>query len=285
MVAIRLLALAATSVCLSSRAASFFADEIVSYNSGTGFAPFFTHPEAALGEPSRIDPGGEATDPFDPPYGTNQIVSIGAGGSLVVRFQTPILNHSLNRHGLDFTIFGDTGFIITNEFDFRTFTWIGTPATDGTLFAQSTGATRVSVSRDGAHYYVLDPSLAPAVDNFPPSDGAGDFLLPLAPELALADFAGATLEDIRVLYDGSAGGASYDISWALDNVGRPVFLPEIHFIRVDVLTGKAEIDAFAVVDRTRGRDPLAPDAEDPSITGRDTTGSSDIRAKQPNSSL
>src|SRR5216684_3195479 len=186
---VHLLALAAASFVFTSPA-SPFADEIISYDPGVGFASRFTNPDAALGEPSRINPYGDPTDPFDPPYGTNQIVSIGAGGSLVVEFQTPILNHPNNLYGFDFIIFGNAFFTVTN--------WIGTPATDGSLFTQS---------------------------------------------------AGATLDDIRALYNGSGGGAAYDISWAEDANENSVFLPEINFIRVDVLSGKAEIDAFAAVVR------------------------------------
>src|SRR6266852_2534270 len=212
-----LLALAAASFVFTAPA-SPFADEIISYDPGVGYAPRFTNPMAALGEPSRVNPFGEPTDPFDPPYGTNQIVSIGSGGHLVVRFHTPILNHPRSLHGLDFTIFGNAGFIITNDFDLTTYNWIGTPATDGSLFGDSTGETRVSVSHDGRHFYELNPLLAPAVDSFPPTDGNGDFHIPLAPNLSQADFAGATLADIRSLYQGSAGGASYDISWAQDAV-------------------------------------------------------------------
>jgi hypothetical protein len=258
MLKIRLLVLAAASLVLNSHAASHFADNLVSYEPGAGFAPRFIHPEAALGEPSRVNPFSDATDPFNPPYGTNQIVSIGAGGSLVVRFHTPVLNQPNNVHALDFTVFGGAGFIITNEFDFTVFEWIGTPATDGSLFAQSTGETRVSVSRDGVNFYVLDPARAPAVDHFPPTDGAGDFHVPLVPGLAADDFAGATMEDIRAIYSSSAGGASYDISWAQDAAGNRVFLPAIQFVRVEVLSGKAEIDGFAVVGRGPALGELRP---------------------------
>jgi hypothetical protein len=241
--------LALSGVVLTSQAAAFYAARIVGYDPGIGHAPNFTHPEAALGEPSRVNPFGEATDPFNPPYGTNQIVSIGAGGSLTVRFHRPILNHPRNLGRLDFAIFGNSGFIITNEFDLSTFTWIGTPATDGSLFGQNTGDVRVSVSHDGKRFYTLDSELAPSVDSFPPTDGAGHFGLPLDPRLAAEDFAGATLDGIRSLYNGSGGGASYDISWARDDKGRRVFLPFIRFIRVEVLSGKVEIDGFATVER------------------------------------
>ena len=250
----RLLALALASVVFTSISSygSPFADAVVSYNPGAGYAPRFTNPLAALGEPSRTNPFGEATDPFDPPYGTNQIVSIGAGGHLVVRFHTPILNHPRNLRGLDFIIFGNTGFIITNDFDLTTYNWIGDPATDGSLFGNSMGETRVSVSPDGANFFQLDPALAPPVDSFPPTDGGGNFHVPLAPDVTQADFAGATLDEIRALYRGSGGGAGYDISWARDGRGHRVHLTEIRFIRIDVLSGRAEIDGFAAVARRTG---------------------------------
>ena len=228
---------------------SEFADAVVSYDPGIGYVAGFTNAEASLGEPSQINPFGEPTDPFDPPYGKQQIVSIGAGGSLTVFFHTPILNHPNNIYGLDFTIFGNCGFIITNDFDLTTYDWIGIPATDGSLFAQNTGLTRVLVNRDGVNFYVLNPNFARPVDNLFPTDGAGDFHIPVAPNVTQEDFAGASLEDIRAIYNGSAGGASFDISSAVDEQGQPVFLPEINFARIEVLSGKAEVDGFASVAR------------------------------------
>ena len=242
--------------CVLRGRGSEFADAVVSYDPGIGYVIGFTNAEACLGEPSRINPFGEPTDPFDPPYGKQQIVSIGAGGSLTVYFETPLLNHPNNLYGLDFTIFGNCGFIITNDFDLTTYDWIGTPATDGSLFAQNTGLTRVWVSRDGLNYFVLNPNIAPQVDNLFPTDGAGDFHIPVTPNITQQDFAGLTLEEIRTVYQGSAGGASFDISWALDQTGQPVFLPEISFVRIEVLSGKAEVDGLTAVarnGRARGR--------------------------------
>ena len=243
-----LLALALASALLTARATDF-ADRVVSYEPGAGTSPRFQNPAAALGAPSQINPFGEATDPFNPPYGTNQIVSVGTGGFLVLQFHTPILNHPNNLHGYDFILFGNCGFIITNEFDPATFDWIGTPATDGSLFGANDGETRVSASRDGIDFFTLQPTLAGVVDGPFPPDGAGDPHRPPLPGLLLSDFPGATLEDIRTLYNGSAGGTPYDIGWAVDSLGRSVFLPEINFIRIDVLSGKSEIDAVASVSR------------------------------------
>ena len=195
MLKVRLSVLALASVVVTSHAGDFgFADSVVSYEPGVGYVMQYTNPAVALGKPSTVNPYGENTDVFDPPYGTNQIVSIGAGGSLTVKFETPILNHPHNRFGIDFIIFGNTGFIITNDFDFTTYNWIGTPATDGSIFGNNPGETRVSVSHDGRTFYVLNPAIAPTVDGLYPTDGSGDFHTPVDPTLTQADFSGLTLE-------------------------------------------------------------------------------------------
>jgi hypothetical protein len=67
------------------------------------------------------------------------------------------------------------------------------------------------------------------------------------PGLAAEHFAGATLEDIRALYQNSGGGTGYDIDWAED--GKKSDLPWIRYVRVEVLSGKAEIDGFVAVER------------------------------------
>jgi len=249
MLKIQLWVLALASSLFSLTAQAQYAEAVVSYVPGTGFSPGFTNPAAALGEPSRITPGafGGPVDPFDPPYLASQLVSIGAGGSLTVKFSRPVLNHPRNRFGVDFIIFGNAGFMITNAFDPNTFDWIGTPATGGSLFGNNAGASRVSVSRDGVAFFQLNSSLTPPVDALLPTDGSGDFHVPADPSLTQADFAGLTLEGIRALYYGSGGGAGYDISSAQDAQGLTVMLPEINFVRVEILSGKAEVDGFAAV--------------------------------------
>jgi hypothetical protein len=238
--------LAFAGLVVISRAADGFADAVVSYNPGTGYVAGYTNVAAVLGQPSTNNPYGEATDVFDPPYGTDQVLSIGAGGSLTVNFKTPIRSNPRNPYGIDFIIFGNTGFIITNAYDIN-YNWIGTPATDGSTFGENDGATRVSVSLDGRHFYMLNPALAPTVDGLYPTDGSGDFHTPVNPALTPADFSGLTGDEIKVLYNGSGGGTGYNLAWAQDTKGHRVWLPEVRYIRIDVLSGHSEVDAFSAV--------------------------------------
>ncbi len=236
---------------LSSVPAAFgqFATQVVRYQPGTGYATEFgtglgyTLADAALGEPSRSTPGdfGGPVDPFAPPYLREQIVSIGQGGVLDVRFDQPIAHDPTHPKGIDFSIFGSTGFVIVNG------DYTGGGTTDGSRFGDNGATTRVSVSADGVQYYRLDPALAPRVEGGLPTDGSGDFTRAVDPTLKLSDFAGLGLPGIRGLYAGGAGGAGYDLSWARDGSGNPVALGAASYVRIEVVAGRAEIDGLAAV--------------------------------------
>ena len=243
-----LLGLAALPGASETRATQFVA-EVVSYKSGVGFATDwstgagYTNKDAIVGPPARETPGkwGGPITPFSPPYLIGQILSIGEGGEVTLKFGKPIRDESINPFGLDFLVFGGSGFTITNG-DFG-----GGGITDGTLFGQADGETRVSVSADGDAWFVLDPKRAPAFDAYHPTDGSGDFGLPVNPALAKGDFAAGGLAMFTELYDGSGGGTGYDLGWAVDAAGKAVALGQVRFVRLEVLSGKAEIDAVSDV--------------------------------------
>ena len=243
-----LLGLAALPGASETRATQFAA-EVVSYKSGVGFATDwstgagYTNKDAIVGSPARETPGkwGGPITPFSPPYLLAQILSIGEGGEVTLKFGKPIRDESINPFGLDFLVFGGAGFTITNG-DFG-----GGGITDGTLFGQDDGETRVSVSADGDAWFVLDPKRAPAFDAYHPTDGSGDFGLPVNPALDKGDFAAGGLAKFTELYDGSGGGTGYDLGWAVDAAGKPVALAQVRFVRLEVLSGKAEIDAVSDV--------------------------------------
>jgi hypothetical protein len=212
-----------------------FASGVVSYNPGSGFSPNFTNSSAALGAPAS----GSGITPFAPPFSTTQIVSIGAGGSLTLRFSTPIINNPVNPYGIDMMIFGNSFFVVTSG--------SGSSAlTSGAIFT-STVSTRVEASADGSTWFTLDPNFAPNVGTLFPTDGTGNPLLPVNPALTGADFNGLNLSGIRAMYGGSAGGAGFDLSWARDGDGNPVDLQSASFLRIDVLSGRTQIDAISIV--------------------------------------
>src|ERR1700733_5176836 len=224
-----------------------FADSVVSYTEGNGVISGYNDPTAALGGPTIYN-GYQNTDQFNPPYQSSDIVGIGTGGSLTLQFNTPIQNNPGNPFGLDFIIFGHAGFSITNAYD-SDFNPIGTPATDGSLFTGGTSDVRVSVSADGTTFYTLNPALTPQVDGLYPTYAGGNPFLPVNPSLTASDFSGLDLAQIEALYNGSAGGAGFDIAWAINGSNQSVSLPSISYIRLDVLDDgtPAYIDAISLV--------------------------------------
>lgn len=235
-----LLAIASLSLSLVAHAVPY-ADSVVSYTSGTGTSAGYNNPNSALGSPTRTYTDSFGTwgvDPFSSAYQGSELVSIGAGGSLTVGFSTPILNNAANPYGLDFIIFGNS-FLQAPGPNYDT--------ADGQIGGNNAGTTEVFVSANGTQFYRLNPSLAPVVDGFSPTDGAGDFTKPLNPSLTPASFNGLQLPGIRSIYNGSGGGTAYDLAWAQDINGNTVLLPSVSFIRVNVLTGVSEIDGFSTV--------------------------------------
>jgi hypothetical protein len=234
----------ASALSLVQTGSAQFATSVGSYNAGTGTSASYQDPTRALGAPTTFI-GYQDADPFNSPYDAAHLVSVGAGGSITLAFSQPILN-TAHAFGLDFNIFGNAGFIITNSTD-ENWNYIGTPATDGGLFGSNSGATRVSVSTDNVNYFTLNPLFAQTVDSYFPSDAAGDFRLPLNPAWTGSLFAGLDLAGVRALYAGSGGGMGYDISWAQDGLGNSVALGSISYVRIEVLSGKSEIDAVVAV--------------------------------------
>ena len=224
-------------VVLTTTAQAQFADAVASYAPGSGISTNYQHVNAALGAPTTFI-GYQNTDPFNPPYATNHLVGLGAGGSLTLSFDTPIQNNPANAYGLDFIIFGHAGFIDVD--------WPN-GVSNGSLFTGGTASVRVSVSADGSAFYRLNSVYTPLVDALFPTDSAGSPFIPVDPSLTSADFAGKNMAQIRSLYNGSAGGAGFDIGWALDESSQCVNLSSINFVRLEGLSGSAFVDAVSAV--------------------------------------
>jgi hypothetical protein len=214
------------------RAQDSFADSVVSYVSGTGISSTYKNSASALGAPVS---GSDGTIPYGilyPAYKNTQIVGIGTGGELTLGFDTPITNDPADHaFGLDFTIFGNDFFALGS----------GSKVTG---LYDHTGLT-VWVSPDNTNYYEL---IAPyGADDGLPEEGDGNPLLPVDPSLTLASFDGLTKAQVLSAYAGSAGGASYSISWAVDSNGDPVDLSSISYIKIEGSGGSGYVDAVARV--------------------------------------
>lgn len=229
-----------------------WADRIVGYVPGTMPVPGYTNPQTAIGSPERFTgelagfPG--VVSMFSPPFGTDELVSIGEGGSLTVEFFEPVTNDPTNPFGVDLIVFGNGGFVDVNFPNGR----IGAPPTTFGF-----DAMRVSVSADGARFVELPGEFTegffPAqgyLDSGPfdpvPGRMPTDFTRPVDSAHSLNSFSGLTLAEALLLYDGSGGGTPIDIA-----AGG---LSSIRFVRIDVFDDgnpmtdlNVEIDALATV--------------------------------------
>lgn len=230
-----------------------FASEAVDYSPGTTANPDYASPQAALGEPSRYIPDTSwpsVVSIFNPPWLTTQIVSIGQGGSLTVRFDKAITDDAGHQFGVDVIVFGNCFFVDTA---YPT----GQIASTASLY--SVGAGRIEVSENGVDFYEVPNVLADGLfptqgyNDVGPQDGLPgqsptDFFKPVNPALTLSDFNGLTYQQALALYDGSGGGTPVDLADAVDDAGLPAGLTQAYYVRIShVGEGATEIDAFVAV--------------------------------------
>lgn len=214
-----------------------WAAEVVSYQLGTNAAAAHRDPNTALGEPSReTEFDLHDVTMFQPPWMTDQIVSIGSQGALVIAFDHAIRNDRHNPYGLDLLVFGNAMFQRTN---------------DDTASGIHEEPGIISVSQDGTNWF--DASDAVADSTFPTlgftdtsepieaHDGSivTRFVTPVNPAVTWIN---KTYAQLVADYDGSGGGAGVDIGL--------LGLDWIRYVKVWQPSNQnwsAEIDAFADV--------------------------------------
>ncbi|MBT3199286.1 MAG: PEP-CTERM sorting domain-containing protein [Phycisphaerales bacterium] len=225
---------------LTSQAlADGFAGHVVSYNPGStpgvrwvvdsegNWNPVpVVDPSAALGRPTGvvIDSvfGDQIVSPFNPAANDDQIVSIGEGGSLVLRME----NYVTVGGGAEIGLF-------TNVFFYDDDYPNGLVAP--TAVPQGADSVTIDVSYDG-HVW---ESLGVVTPNIPtnawleasrpdltsaPAGGLADFSLPYTGDVA--SFDGKTYAEIKTMLNGSAGGYWLDIAGTT--------LSEVGFIRFSI---------------------------------------------------
>ncbi|MFG0244873.1 MAG: hypothetical protein ACF8MF_02330 [Phycisphaerales bacterium JB052] len=238
----------------TSAAAGPFATSVLSYDAGSNAASGYTNALTALGSAERftgegVFPGG--VTPFNPAFGTDELVSIGAGGHLSLGFDRQITNDASHAFGIDLIVFSNAGFADASWSD-------ANPDNDGSgltganpfIFGAGGEAT-IQVSQNGTEWFTasittldLFPTLGYSDFATPTPGDLGsvetDFTKAIDPSLALEDFANMTFAEIVALYDGSGGGIGIDIAGS--------GLESASYVRFLNNSGEAfEIDAVAVV--------------------------------------
>ncbi len=214
-----------------------WADRVVEYEQGDEPTGSYLDPLAALGSPERytgegVFPG--AVTPFNPAWGADELVSIGAGGWLIVEFDEPVTDDATNPFGIDLLVFSNALYLDS-----------GGGVVDG--IAGEGGTIEVSV--DGIEWFLvpdLDADGTPHgtlgyLDLTGPYDSdpgtvLSDFTKPVDPAL---DPNGLSFFELVDAYDGAGGGVGVDLA--------TVGLSEIRFVRIAAAVGSPEIDAFADV--------------------------------------
>lgn len=241
-----------------------FATAVVSYVPGTSPAPGYANPASALGAPAAFTAApwdGGVVSPFQPAWLPGQVVSIGAGGSLVLELDAPATDDPRNPYGIDIIVFGNSFFTDIS----------GGAGTCGSLAADG---GLVDVSADGITWChasgVQADGLFPTlgyIDAAPfdavPGAVPADPRRPVSPAHAATIVAGATWLELIAAYDGSAGGAGIDLSGSGCASAR--------FVRIRVPApphAHVEIDA---VSRVRPVGPRADLDGDGDVDGIDLT--------------
>ncbi|MBN1854475.1 MAG: hypothetical protein JW829_17215 [Pirellulales bacterium] len=213
----------------SCPAAAQYAAQVVSYDAGLMPAPGgYTNPTSAIGPPERFTGEGiypQVVSPFNPPWGTDEIVSIGEGGSIALRLS----HYVLPQVGvLDIGIFVNSGLIDVSSWP----DLIG-QASDPAMIFFGADSANVEVSEDGVVWSSLGnmpmdiPTNGYSDLTDPYSAAAGtipsDFQRPFTGTLGSFDgrkYFDADGTDILDVLAGSAGGTWLDLaSTGLDRIG------------------------------------------------------------------
>jgi hypothetical protein len=220
---------AASAVKASGFDGNDFACEAVSYSAGTG-AGYWHFPGTALGAVSAdTDYYGVKRPvlPVFPQWLPTEVVTVGVGGELILKFNHKVCDDRNNPYGYDFIVFGNTLFSIDGSSYYN----YGDPYSCVLRSGQVREEKgRVSVSQDGVVWFCFEDG--PYADSFAPTlgrvfdpNGAAyysgwenlwwgdqtDATLPLDPNVRAIDFAGRSLAELCLAYGRSAGGTAFDL--------------------------------------------------------------------------
>lgn len=189
------------------------ADSVVAYTEGSGVDTGYNNPNAALGLP-QSDTGYGILTPFNAAYSADQLVGIGAGGSLELHLSAPV------PVGPGATLGVHAG-IGLSDYDYPD-GQAGDGSTSEPLLYTNPRQADVSVSPDGVNWESLglvtfdnptnyySQGVTTPSEQFTPGTAVADFAQPFT--ASLTDFESQDWSQILTLLDGSAGGTWLDLS-------------------------------------------------------------------------
>ena len=204
--------------------------EVVSYDAGSG-AGYYDYPDSALGRPTIDTDYYGALRPVVSVYPSwlpGDIVTVGVGGHLTLKFSHKVADDKNNPYGFDFIVFGNAMQAIDGV---NPWTY-GDPCDVKIKTSQSDSEFgKVSVSQDGATWYTFEngpfadsfaPTLGREYDPANPNDSYEGWVnlwwgevtnptLPFDPNLEPNDFKGASVAQMCEAYGSSAGGTAFDL--------------------------------------------------------------------------
>lgn len=207
----------------------------------------FNDPCTALGRPTVDTTGDNDNIPVPenvpvvgiyPPFRSFEVVTIGNGGKLILKFNHKVSDDKNNPYGMDFIVFGNTQQIAgglyfwdnndPNLFSIESSYLITDP---GKIYVSQTGYTN---DINDANQWFAMPTDKPYADTWAPtfgrlydpcepdtSIGAWNLwwgnptnpTIPIDPNLTPDDFLNHTVAYMSKSYGQSAGGTSFDIKW------------------------------------------------------------------------
>ncbi len=268
---------------------SDFAAQVIGYDAGVGghvpdwiSGDPYTDPTTALGRPTVDTTGDDWYIPLEEPapvvsvypaFRYFEIVTVGYGGELTVRFDHKVRDNSWNPYGYDLIVFGNASQLIASGGDWTNRDPHQTIASPGLI----TEPGKVSVSQDGVNWYGFPD---PDTSTTPPLYGADDFATtlgrildeddpdeslggwnlwwgdptnptyPLDPGIAPGDLGNKTVAEIAEMYGTSGGGTGFDIGTFDLPLDPQTNMKWIQYVRIedpDSAVASTEIDAFSDV--------------------------------------
>ncbi|MCG3123120.1 MAG: hypothetical protein GIKADHBN_01529 [Phycisphaerales bacterium] len=201
------MASAAVAVCAGAAKGDGFAASVASYEAGAGAVAGFTDPGVAVGSPTRVSGFDLRVTPFNPPFQSSEVVSIGKGGHLTLEFESLVTDDPGNPFGIDMIVFSNAFFYAEDFSAVAEHVWkpggLVEVSLDGDDWRAVTGAVADGVFptlgfRDTTDPFGSDGGLVPT-----------NFRVPVDP--AFSPW-GKTFDELRAGYGVSGGGTGIDLA-------------------------------------------------------------------------